>query len=219
MDNDNYLMISGIQHFCFCPRQWALIHIEQQWIDNALTCSGTINHSRVHNASSLYAKHDNFFVIPSLRVTSDELKMVGICDLVEFHKDLQGVHINKHDGKWNIIPVEYKHGAKGIFADKMQLCAQSIALEESFGCNIQFGILYHISTKQREKVILDKKLRNECKSISNKMHELFNTGNTPKSNYSKSCNSCSLKDICLPTIQNDDLADDYIRKVIYEENA
>ena len=44
----DYLLLSGLQHLRFCPRQCALIHIEQQWSENFFTAAGRVQHEKVH---------------------------------------------------------------------------------------------------------------------------------------------------------------------------
>ena len=107
MEADDYLMMSGIQHYCFCRRQWALIHIEQQWKENWRTIAGNIIHERVHD-SDIRESRGDMFVMRGLQVSSSILQLSGICDSVEFVYDIDGISIAGHVGCWRIIPVEYK---------------------------------------------------------------------------------------------------------------
>ena len=101
--------MSGIQHFTFCRRQWALIHIEQQWQENARTAQGQLDHVRCHD-ETLSEKRDNVFTVRGMRVFSRKLNLSGACDVVEFHKDKNGISLEGQPGFWLPYPIEYKHG-------------------------------------------------------------------------------------------------------------
>ncbi len=127
-NEDDYLMMSGIQHFDFCRRQWALIHIEQQWKENVLTTEGKVDHEKCHN-ETLIEKRNDIIIMRGMRVVSHQLKLSGNCDVVEFHRINDGISLSKYSDKWLPVPIEYKHGeSKWIDADRLQLCAQAIAL-------------------------------------------------------------------------------------------
>lgn len=124
------LMISRIQHFAFCPRQWALIHLEQQWQENERTADGRIFHCRAHDGPE-HEWHNGVLFLRGLRVFSDTLGISGTCDVVEFHPAPQGITLPGYDGNWKPYPVEYKRGSpKADNADRLQLCAQAMRLEE-----------------------------------------------------------------------------------------
>ena len=126
---EEYLMLSGIQHFAFCRRQWAMIHIEQQWAENYRTTAGELMHKKAHDEGS-FEKRGDLLIVRGLRISSRELGLSGQCDVVEFHRDDEGVKLFGYEGKWTTVPVEYKHGApKEDNADELQLCAQAICLE------------------------------------------------------------------------------------------
>ena len=138
---DDYLLMSGIQHFCFCRRQWGLIHLEQQWQENQRTAEGRLDHARCHD-DGLTEKRGDLLIIRGMRVISHHLKLTGTCDVVEFHTDATGVPLQSHKGLWLPMPIEYKHGApKESDADRLQLCAQAIALEEMLVCQIEQGAM------------------------------------------------------------------------------
>ena len=119
--DEEYLLLSGIQHFCFCRRQWALIHLEQQWQENLRTAEGRLDHSRCHD-DTLREKRGNLLTVRGMRVVSHTLKLSGICDVVEFHAHPDGVPLQGREGLWLPLPVEYKHGiAKQNDADRLQL--------------------------------------------------------------------------------------------------
>lgn len=218
MDADDYLQISGLQHFAFCKRQWALIHIEKQWADNARTIGGEIFHERAHD-SSLSEKRGNLLTVRGLRVFSSELGVSGECDVVEFRRDEEnGASLRGYDGKWLPTPVEYKSGiSKSTDADRLQLCVQAMCLEEMFGCKIDRGYLFYGQTRHREEVFLGEELRKKAKNCISEMQEYMRRGYTPKVKTGKSCNSCSLKEICLPVLCKKQSVRDYISSVINEE--
>ena len=125
---DQYLNLAGIQHFSFCPRQWALIHVERLWEDNSLTILGQIVHEKAHDEKQL-EKRGKVIITRNLPVYSKTLGINGYCDVVEFHQDEDGVPLIHFDGKYKPIPVEYKKGhSKTIDADRLQLCAQAMCL-------------------------------------------------------------------------------------------
>ena len=104
---DDYLMISGIQHFKFCRRQWALIHVEQQWAENEHTVIGELMHKKAHDPY-LTEKRKDLLVVRALPVSSRTMGVSGECDIVEFRKCEDGVKLHGHRGFYSIYPVEYK---------------------------------------------------------------------------------------------------------------
>lgn len=200
MDPDDYLMISGLQHFCFCRRQWALIHLEQQWAENLRTTEGRLLHERCHD-ESLREKRGDLLTVRGMRVVSHRLRLSGACDVVEFHRDPAGVPLQGTEGRWKPLPVEYKHGsAKSSDADRLQLCAQAMALEEMLVCEISQGALFYAETHRRELVELTPDLRQKTADAAREMNDYFSRGYTPKVKPGKHCNACSLKDLCLPAL-------------------
>ena len=156
---DDYLMISGIQHFKFCRRQWALIHIEQQWNENEHTVIGELMHKRAHDPY-MTEKRKDLLTVRALPVSSRRLGISGECDIVEFHKVEDGIKLLGHRGQYKIYPVEYKKGRPKLTSeDKLQLTAQALCLEEMFSTSITEGAIYYGETKRRETVILDESLR------------------------------------------------------------
>lgn len=199
---DAYLDISGIQHFCFCKKQWALIYIEQQWIENEYTAEGRIIHEKCHN-ESINEKRGNVIISRGMKIHSNVFHIKGICDVVEFHKDLNGVPIFGKAGLWGVMPIEYKRGAPKINnSDRLQLCCQAVCLEEMMCCDIDFGYLYYHSINKREKVIFDDILRSEMSNILHEMRRYYESGHTPSVRKFGGCDSCSLNDICLPKTHN-----------------
>ena len=214
---DDYLMISGIQHFKFCRRQWALIHVEQQWAENVHTVIGELMHKKVHDPY-LTEKRKDTILVRALPVSSRTMGVSGECDLVEFHKCEDGIRLHGHRGTYLIYPVEYKKGkAKSTDADRLQLAAQAMCLEEMFSTEISEGAIFYGETRRRENVLFSQELRDEVKELFDEMHQYYSRGYTPKVKTGKSCNSCSLKEICLPKLEKTTSVTAYITQSLRED--
>lgn len=211
---DDYLMLSGIQHFAFCRRQWAMIHIEQQWAENYRTTAGELMHKKAHDESA-FEKRGNVLTVRGLRISSHELGVSGQCDVVEFQQAENGVTLYGYDGNWNPVPVEYKHGKpKENNADELQLCAQAICLEEMFQTVIPEGYLFYGENRRRSHVDFTEDLREEVKKMTKEMHELFRRGHTPNVKPTKQCKACSLENLCVPKLQKTMKVREYIQQGI-----
>lgn len=197
---DEYLMISGLQHFSFCRRQWALIHIEQQWAENVHTVVGELMHKKVHDPH-LTEKRKDVLISRALPVSSRVLGLSGECDVVEFHKKDEGVKLHGHRGLYEIYPVEYKKGKpKESEEDILQLAAQAMCLEEMFSTDIQEGALFYGETRRRETIKITSELRGQVESMVEEMHQYYAKKYSPRVKYSKRCSACSLKEACVPKI-------------------
>lgn len=197
---EDYLMISGIQHFAFCRRQWALIHIEQQWQENLRTVEGKIVHDKCHD-EKFTEKRRELLICRGMRVFSSRMGITGQCDVVEFMQGEKGAILWGREGLWQPCPIEYKRGKpKQDASDSLQLCAQAMCLEEMLCCDIPEAFLFYNEIHRREKVILTTELRNDVEKIFLEMHEYYARGYTPRVKYGKKCNACSLKDLCLPKL-------------------
>ena len=196
--DEEFLMISGIQHFIFCRRQWALIHVEQLWNDNLRTIEGEIIHEKCHDESFVETRKD-LLTCRGMRIFSRKLNVSGQSDVVEFRRNKNGVNLFGHEGLWQPCPIEYKRGKpKEDLSDILQLCTQIICLEEMLCCDISEGYLFYHEVHRREKVIVTKELRQQVFAIFEEMNSYYSRGYTPKAKYSKKCRNCSLKDLCLP---------------------
>ena len=215
---DEYLMLSGLQHFVFCRRQWALIHIENQWEENFRTTDGQIMHKKAHDESIKESRKD-FFIVRGIRVSSPTLGITGQCDVVEYHMDPEGVSLVGREGKWRPYPIEYKRGSsKSLDADRLQLCAQAMCLEEMLCCDIPEGALFYGEDRRRERVFLTAEMREQVRGFLSEMHQYFRRGYTPKVKRSKSCNACSLKDLCLPQLMKTSSVSSYMDRVVEDAN-
>lgn len=197
-NEEDYLQLSGIQHFRFCRRQWALIRLENQWAENARTAEGEILHERAHDAD-LREKRPDRILVRNLAVSSPTLGVSGACDVVEFRRAAQGIPLPHETGLFQPYPVEYKHGSpREDHANELQLCGQAMCLEKMLCCEIPKGALYFGETRHRVEVTFTPTLRQEVTETLAQMHELARRGHTPRAKPTKSCNACSLKELCLP---------------------
>ena len=214
---DKYLMISGIQHFKFCRRQWALIHIEQQWAENVHTVTGELMHKKAHDPY-LTEKRKDTIITRALPVSSRTLGVSGECDIVEFHRVEDGIRLHGHRGLYHVYPVEYKKGKpKETEEDHLQLAAQAMCLEEMFSTDIPEGAIFYGETRRREIVPISAQLRKEVADILEEMHQYYDRGYTPKVKYQKACSACSLKEICLPELGRNVSVKTYIEQALKEE--
>ncbi len=219
MENDeaDYLLISGLRHFAYCRRRWALVHIEQQWSENALTMDGHFMHERVHD-SDFTEKRGRLLLSRGMAVKSNALGITGTCDMVELEESLGGVNIVGRPGTYRVYPVEYKHGRPECsHADEWQLCAQAMCLEEMLCTDIPEGAVYYGELRRRQAVPLTEELRNTVKAALLEMHELMKKQYTPKVKPKKTCVNCSLRDICHPELLGRLSAARYVRESLTED--
>lgn len=220
---DEYLLLSGLQHYVFCKRQWALIHIEQEWADNRLTAEGQLIHKNAHK-DNFVEKRVDILTVRGLRIASPTLGIVGQCDVVEFTKldesdAVTGAKIQGHRGLWQVCPVEYKRGKdKQDDSDILQLCCEAMALEEMLACHIPYGYLFYHEIRKRRKIEFPDELRSEVKNGLQEMHCYMQKRYIPKVKPERKCQSCSLKDFCLPKLQKEDSVADYYKKVFQEQS-
>lgn len=203
---DDLLPLSGIQHFQFCRRQWALIHIERQWQENLLTVEGKLLHNRTDNPFFSEVRY-GVITARAMPVASYRLGLNGVCDVVEFSPSPEGVKLPGREGTFLPAPVEYKRGReKSDPCDKLQLCAQALCLEEMLSVNIPTGYLFYGEIRHRVNVPLSQELRDLVLKIAEEMHVYYERGYTPKVRISRACRSCSLEDVCLPVLQGQVIA-------------
>ena len=216
-DEENFLQLSGLQHFKFCRRQWALIHIENQWAENFRTTDGAILHENAHNGDLRESRGD-LFITRDMRIFSRTLGVSGACDVLEFHRGETGIPLKARDGLWQPYPVEYKRGRpKTTTADALQLCGQAMCLEEMLCCEIPEGALYYGEPRRRTEVTFTPDLRKEVRELLAQMHDLYDRGHTPKVKPTKSCSACSLKELCLPKLMRNRSVADYLRREMEAE--
>jgi len=202
-NEDDFLLLSGIQHMAFCERQWALIHIEQIWEENIRTIEGKHLHERADNPFENESR-GNRRIVRSMPIVSQQLGLRGVADVVEFQRSevqIEGetCQLEGRSGWWRPVPIEYKRGRpKPDDRDAVQLCAQAMAVEEMLQVHIPRGYLFYGQTKRREEIILSEVLRKRTIELSDRMHELVYEGKTPRAQKGKRCSQCSLVEQCQP---------------------
>jgi len=205
---EELLPLSALQHYLFCPRQCALIHIEQIWIENLFTAEGRIMHNKAHEER--VEIRDGVRIERGIPLRSNELGLNGKADVVEFHKE--------PGRKLLPFPIEYKHGKpKADNCDKGQLCAQALCLEEMLEVSIPKGAIFYGRTKHRLEVEFDEDLRRTTKETVKQVHDFIRQGKTPLPIYMKKCESCSLISICMPkTMGKSQSVQEYLEKQLRE---
>jgi CRISPR-associated exonuclease Cas4 len=188
--DDDLVAISALQHYLYCPRQCALIHVEQAWAENRFTAEGRVLHEAT--AAIGTEKRRGVRVVTAMPLVSHRLGVSGIADLVELHRG--------EDGTWRPFPVEYKRGKpKAHRADEVQLCAQAMALEEMLAVTLEHGALFYGETRRRVEVALDPGLRALTAEVASAVRAMIASGATPAAEYQKrKCGACSLADLCQP---------------------
>jgi CRISPR-associated exonuclease Cas4 len=190
---DDLLPISALQHLVFCPRQCALIHLEQQWADNRLTAEGELLHVRVQSGE--VTTRGALRVLRALPLVSHRLGLIGYADAVEIHCGGSGGE--------TAFPVEYKRGtAKSHDADRVQLCAQALCIEEMLNLPVTEGALFYGRHRRRESVIFDNPLRARTEALVGELRTLFDSEVLPPPRYGRHCRSCSLIEVCRPALYN-----------------
>lgn len=186
------IALSALQHYLYCPRQCALIHVEREWAENLATAEGNVLHKNAHSGRG--ESRPGVRIARGLEVRSVGAGLHGVCDVVEIHRD------------GRLIPIEYKRGKpKAHRGDEIQLCGQAICLEETFGLKpggIESGCLFYGKLQRRVVVLMDETLRQLTLEIAQRVRELLEQGATPGAEYSaKLCNPCSLLPLCQPYAQ------------------
>lgn len=221
-DDDQMLILSGIQHYMFCPRQWALIHIEQQWDENRLTVEGQLLHENVNNPA-YRQKNGDVITLRTVHIASHSLGLYGITDAIELlpsDNATDAITHPRYPGYWKPYPVEYKRGhRKPDERDEVQLAAQVICLEEMYGIHIPKAALFYHETRHREEVAIDNHLRKLTYELSEAMHRTFESGFTPAAEERRECRSCSLIEICVPVLAKKKSVAYYLNKSLDEETA
>ena len=207
--DEELIPISALNHFLFCERRCALVHIEQVWLENRFTAEGRIMHERVDSGKR--ESRRDVRIADSLFLRSLRIGLVGIADVIEFHRK------QWPDGKtiWQPFPVEYKRGRpKKDNSDKVQLCAQALCLEEMLNLRIESGALFYGKTRRRQDVVFDEALRAETETTAERLHMLFNQRKTPKPVFDKRCPYCSFFSYCLPEkLDGRKSGTDYLAKI------
>lgn len=207
-------MLSGLQHFVFCRRQWAIIHIEQEWEENLLTIEGHEIHDRV-DTPDIREKRGDMLYVRAMPIHSSTLGISGICDMVEFTQGARGVSLHGEEGLYIPKPIEYKRGKpKTHEADILQLTAQVICLEEMLATEIDEAALFYNEVKRRQNVTITDELREKVRKLTKEMHHYYKRRYTPRVKTGKHCKSCSLRHICLPELMNRETVETYMKRML-----
>jgi CRISPR-associated exonuclease Cas4 len=191
---DELLALSGIQHFSFCERQWALIHVENQWAENLRTVEGKHLHERVDDPYFTEIRKD-VKVIRAVPLVSWKLGLYGVADAIEYQ------YLPNQSSLPVIRIIEYKRGKpKPDERDEVQLCAQAMCLEEMQCIELDYGFMFYGETRHRHKVEFSEKLRERVNLLAGKMHDFLAKGITPMPTKNKKCKNCSLVDLCVPSL-------------------
>jgi len=197
---DDLLPLSALQHFLFCDRQAALIHVDGAWADNALTVEGHDLHRTVDAMGQ--ENRSGVMVRRGLSIRSWRLGLSGKADVVEFRpafREHDGCSVPGHEGRWDVVPIEYKRGKpKAHRADEVQLCAQAMCLEEILGGRVVSGELFYGRTRRRHPVPFDSDLRLLTEESAKALHAMIRSEAVPVRAYAAKCRQCSLLSICLP---------------------
>jgi CRISPR-associated exonuclease Cas4 len=197
------IMLSALQHWSYCPRQCALIHLEQAFDENVHTMRGNAAHERVDEPG--FESFEGVRSERALPVWSDRIGLVGKCDVVEFHPN----------GK--IYPVEYKHGRKKLQVhDDLQLAAQAMCLEEMFDTTITNGAIYHHTSRRRREVAITPELRKQVEETVTAIRAMLASGKLPPPANDARCKECSLNDICQPQAMAHSTTHTALAKTLYE---
>ena len=182
------------------------------------TVEGNLFHNRAHDEQQR-ERRGNTLILRGLPIVSHTLGLSGQCDVLEFYASPKGVTLRGEEGFWIPFPVEYKRGSpKENFADQLQLCAQAICLEEMLCCSIPEGALFYGETRRRTAVLFTEELREKVRLTALEMHQMFRRGYTPKVKPTKSCNACSLKELCLPILMRRKNVSEYLKTAMEEKS-
>ncbi len=227
---DQWVPISALSHYSFCPRRVVLIHSENIWCDNQWTADGKILHEKSDTETRKSTREIRF--VRSLRIHNPEIGVYGVADVVEFKKIgnngldyngnnilMNGVHLPNIEGRWFPYPIEFKRGK--IRTDEsyeIQLCAQSFCLEYIYNIEIPYGYLYFGESGKRKKIDFSIDLRNKTTQLSNEVRKILYSDIVPRADFSAKCRKCSLEPYCLPEISKVSSAKSYIQKYLSYQN-
>ena len=185
--SEGSLPISALQHWLFCPRQCALIHVERLWAESRLTAEGKVLHTRSDIGG--HESRSAIKILRSVEIASEQYGLHGVADVVELH----GVPSKPY-------PVEYKRGRpKAHRADEVQLCAQALCLEEMFAAEIPEGAIFYGLNRRRKRVAFDAALRNLTLGVVQETCSAINKAWVPPPQYeTHKCDACSLFSLCKP---------------------
>ena len=191
MEEQDFIPISALQHYLYCPRQCALIHVEQLWAESRHTAEGRLLHERADKPQA--ERRRGIRTVTAMPLADATLGIAGIADVVEFHQTPEGERARA---------VEYKRGRpKAHRADEVQLCAQTLCLESMLGYPIAEGALFYGETRRRTAVVFDAELRQLTLATIQATRAMLASATTPLASYApRRCDACSLIDLCQPRL-------------------
>lgn len=198
MEDDDAIALSALQHYLYCPRQCALIHVEQLWAESRHTAEGRLLHEKADTPKM--EKRKGVRVVTAMPLADTHLGISGIADVVEFHQTPEGELA---------FPVEFKRGRpKAHRADEVQLCAQALCLESMLNQHIDAGALYYGATRRRTEVLFDEALRQLTRDTIAAVRVMLAGRITPTAQYlARRCDACSLLDLCQPRLLGQNVRD------------
>ncbi|WP_207261445.1 CRISPR-associated protein Cas4 [Desulfovibrio sp. Huiquan2017] len=186
---DRTLPLSALQHYLYCPRQCALIHVEKVWEENLYTAEGRLLHLRADAGAP--GRRGGVVQDRAVPLRSDRLGLYGVADVVELRPG--------PDGRETPYPVEYKRGSPKVEDwDREQLCAQALCLEEMLGVEVPEGAIFYGKPRRRERVVFDAPLREAVQRHCRELHVMIERAATPDASPGKRCRGCSLAGACMP---------------------
>jgi CRISPR-associated exonuclease Cas4 len=201
---DDPIMISALEHYSYCPRQCALIHVEQMFDENLYTLRGQAVHERVDEVVSEF--QDGIRIERAVPLWSKRLGLVGKADVIEFHGETP-------------YPVEYKHGPRRQREhDDLQLCAQAICLEEMTGKEVPRGAIYHHSSRRRREVVFEPALRAKVEETVIAIRRMLADKVIPPPVNDARCRHCSLLESCMPSVIGERQRADVVRNSLFQIN-
>jgi len=202
-NEEDFIMISALQHYVYCPRQCGLIHVEDVWQENLFTTRGNILHEKVD--TDTYETRGAIKTVRGLRIHSYNYGIVGRCDVVEFREEKSGKVI---------LPVEFKSGEpKEDISDKVQLCAQVLCLEEMLNTKIFKGAFFYGKIRRRNVIDIDDELRIQTEKIIASVREIVSKKTVPAAEYTSKCRNCSIQSVCQPKAMNKRKLNNYIKEL------
>lgn len=228
-NEDEWIPVSAIAHYSFCPRRVVLIHSENLWAENQWTTEGKILHEKSDQETRKTARGIRF--VRSLRIASAEVGLYGIADVVEYKRtdgeeyadnrakfDSDGIVLPESEGRWFPVPIEFKRGkTRTDESYERQLCAQAFCLEEKYSISIPFGYLYFGQSGHRKKIKLTTDLREKTRLLADEVRQAIFSDETPKPQWSKKCRQCSLVEFCLPETAKSGSVERYIHRQLFED--
>lgn len=185
MEGDDFIVVSALNHYAYCPRRCALIHVEGVYDDNVHTLRGTSEHARVDQPE--WEWREGVRLERAMPLWCERLGLIGKADLVEFRAD------------GTVYPVEFKHGPRKEYPnDDLQLCGQALCLEEMLGVGIACGAIYHHASRRRREVLFSEGLRQRTAQTAAAIRKMMSDGCLPVAIETPRCRGCSMVDRCMP---------------------